>query len=99
VGWRSQRVSLSAQLANVGAILGGKPQANPTRRQVVESIKIGVTPHGIVLGLILRDIYGADTALWRRRWRLFFLATAGLFDHASGGDWGVSHFRLRPLAQ
>ena len=48
---------------------------------------------------ILRDIYGADAALWRRRWRLFFLATAGLFDHAGGAEWGVSHFRLRPLAQ
>eukprot|EP01035_Chromulina_nebulosa_P037451 gene37451-50541_t len=27
---------------------------------------------------ILRSVYGADAALWRRRWRLFFLATAGL---------------------
>ena len=48
---------------------------------------------------ILRDIYGADASLWRRRWRLFFLATAGLFDYAGGAEWGVSHFRLRPLAQ
>ena len=48
---------------------------------------------------ILRDIYGADAALWRRRWRLFFLATAGLFGHAGGAEWGVSHYRLRPLAQ
>jgi cyclopropane-fatty-acyl-phospholipid synthase len=45
---------------------------------------------------VLRGVYGRDAALWRRRWRLFFLATAGLFG-APGGDWGVSHYRLRPL--
>lgn len=44
---------------------------------------------------ILSDVYGADAALWRRRWRLFFLATAGLFGHANGKEWGVSHYRLR----
>ena len=48
---------------------------------------------------VLRDVYGADAALWKRRWRLFFLATAGLFGHAGGAEWGVSHYRLRPLAQ
>jgi hypothetical protein len=90
------RVDLSAQIADFGAILGGEPQADPTRRQVVESIEIGITPACIVLGLSLRDIYCADAALWRRRWGLFFLATAGLFDHAGGAEWGVSHFRLRP---
>jgi cyclopropane-fatty-acyl-phospholipid synthase len=40
--------------------------------------------------------YGAQAGLWRRRWRLFFLATAGLFGHANGSEWGVSHYRLRP---
>jgi cyclopropane-fatty-acyl-phospholipid synthase len=45
---------------------------------------------------ILRDVYGADAALWHRRWRLFYLATAGLFGHAGGKEWGVSHYRLRP---
>jgi cyclopropane-fatty-acyl-phospholipid synthase len=39
---------------------------------------------------------GADANLWRRRWRLFFLATAGLFGHTNGEEWGVSHYRLRP---
>ena len=43
---------------------------------------------------ILRQTYGADAALWARRWRLFFLATAGLFGHAGGTEWGVSHYRL-----
>lgn len=45
---------------------------------------------------ILAPVYGADTALWVRRWRLFLLATAGLFGHADGEEWGVSHYRLRP---
>jgi cyclopropane-fatty-acyl-phospholipid synthase len=43
---------------------------------------------------ILRPIYGRDTALWMRRWRWFFLATAGLFGYADGGEWGVSHYRM-----
>ena len=45
---------------------------------------------------ILREIYGSQARLWRRRWRLFFLATAGLFGNRAGTEWGVSHYRLRP---
>lgn len=45
---------------------------------------------------ILSAVYGADAPLWRRRWRLFFLATAGLFGHANGTEWGVGHYRLSP---
>ena len=45
---------------------------------------------------ILREVYGKDSALWRRRWRLFFLATSGLFGHARGSAWGISHYRLKP---
>ncbi|MGZ5871489.1 MAG: SAM-dependent methyltransferase [Bradyrhizobium sp.] len=44
---------------------------------------------------ILRGVYGEDTALWMRRWRWFFLATAGLFGYAGGSEWGVSHYRMR----
>jgi cyclopropane-fatty-acyl-phospholipid synthase len=50
---------------------------------------------GAVRG-ILADVYGKDAALWLRRWRLFFLATEGLFGHADGNVWGVSHYRLKP---
>ncbi len=46
---------------------------------------------------ILRDVYGEDASLWKRRWRLFFLAVAGLFGHADGTAWGVSHYRLAPV--
>ncbi len=50
------------------------------------------------IDLILKQVYGDDAALWRRRWRLFFLATAGLFGHAGGAEWGVGHYRLAPQA-
>ena len=46
---------------------------------------------------VLRQTYGADAALWRRRWRLFFLATAELFGYANGEEWGIGHYRLRPV--
>ena len=45
---------------------------------------------------VMRETYGDDAALWQQRWRLFFLATSGLFGHAGGFEWGVSHYRLRP---
>jgi cyclopropane-fatty-acyl-phospholipid synthase len=44
---------------------------------------------------VLRPVYGSDTNLWMRRWRWFFLATAGLFGYAGGSEWGVSHYRMR----
>jgi len=44
---------------------------------------------------ILQATYGRSAGLWRRRWRLFFLATSGLFGHAGGSAWGVSHYRLK----
>jgi cyclopropane-fatty-acyl-phospholipid synthase len=46
---------------------------------------------------LLEDVYGADAALWQRRWRLFFLATSGLFGHKGGAPWGVSHYLLAPV--
>lgn len=49
-----------------------------------------------VIAALLAETYGHDAALWARRWRLFFLATAGLFGAADGDAWGVSHYRLRP---
>lgn len=45
---------------------------------------------------IMRAVYGDEAALWTRRWRRFFLATAGLFGDRGGEEWGVSHYRLRP---
>jgi cyclopropane-fatty-acyl-phospholipid synthase len=53
--------------------------------------------HAATVDSILRKVYGPDTALWKRRWRVFFLATAGLFGDSAGEVWGVSHYRLKPV--
>ena len=47
---------------------------------------------------LLVAAYGAEAGIWRRRWRLFFLAVAGLFGHENGAVWGVSQYRLAPVA-
>jgi cyclopropane-fatty-acyl-phospholipid synthase len=47
---------------------------------------------------LFAEVYGADAKLWLRRWRLFYLATEGLFGYAGGDTWGVTHYRLRPAA-
>jgi len=47
---------------------------------------------------ILQEVYGSEARVWQRRWRLFFLATIGLFGHANGEEWRVSHYRLAPAA-
>lgn len=44
---------------------------------------------------LMKGVYGADHALWMRRWRRFFMATAGLFGDSDGTVWGVSHYRLK----
>ncbi|MGA0544139.1 SAM-dependent methyltransferase [Brevundimonas sp. VNH65] len=44
---------------------------------------------------LMNEVYGADAALWMRRWRRFFMATAGLFGDSDGKVWGVSHYRLK----
>jgi cyclopropane-fatty-acyl-phospholipid synthase len=43
---------------------------------------------------VMNAAYGAEAVLWTRRWRRFFLATAGLFGDRGGSEWGVSHYRL-----
>jgi len=48
---------------------------------------------------VLTETYGNEARLWARRWRLFFLATAGLFGYRDGSEWGVSHYRLRPAGE
>lgn len=46
---------------------------------------------------VLRRVHGPHAPLWRRRWRLLFLATAGLFGHDGGETWAISHYLLRPV--
>lgn len=45
---------------------------------------------------IFAGVYGPDAALWAKRWRYFYLATAGLFGHNDGKDWGVAHYLMQP---
>lgn len=53
--------------------------------------------HGAEVTRLMEATYGAQAPVWTRRWRLFFLATAGLFGHRGGEEWGVSHYLLRPV--
>jgi len=50
----------------------------------------------IEIAHILKGVYGPDAGVWAKRWRLFFLATAGLFGARRGEEWAVSHYRLKP---
>jgi len=44
---------------------------------------------------VLEKTYGKDDAArWFRRWRLFFLACAELFNYRGGGEWLVGHYRF-----
>jgi cyclopropane-fatty-acyl-phospholipid synthase len=46
---------------------------------------------------LMRETYGAENArLWVRRWRRFYLATAGLFGNDGGRTWAVTHYLLKP---
>jgi len=47
---------------------------------------------------LMSETYGpANAKLWVRRWRRFYLATAGLFGNDGGRTWAVSHYRLKPV--
>jgi cyclopropane-fatty-acyl-phospholipid synthase len=48
----------------------------------------------VEIDVIFKSTYGQDWTLWVKRWRLFFLATAGLFGCDKGREWFVSHYRL-----
>ena len=66
-----------------------------TARQWLENFDA----HRAEIDPVLEEVYGPDATVWRRRWRLFFMATAGLFGHRGGEEWGVSHYRLRPVTR
>ena len=55
--------------------------------------------HSAQIEAILAQVYGSDWPMWKRRWRIFFLATAGLFGDQGGSVWGVSHYLLAPVAK
>jgi cyclopropane-fatty-acyl-phospholipid synthase len=43
----------------------------------------------------LKPVYGADAALWLRRWRVFYMACAELFGYEGGSQWRVAHYLFR----
>ena len=51
------------------------------------------------VAVLMRETYGPDAALWTRRWRRFYLATAGLFGNDEGRTWAVSHYLLKPAGE
>jgi len=51
------------------------------------------------VAVLMRETYGPDAALWTRRWRRFYLATAGLFGNDGGRTWAVSHYLLKPVGE
>ncbi len=53
--------------------------------------------HQDIIWPVLVGTYGDEAKVWKRRWRLFFLATAGLFGDRGGAEWGVSHYLLKPV--
>ncbi len=66
-------------------------------RRTAEDWLANYDRHKDAIMMLLRDVYGSEAQLWRRRWRLFFLATSGLFGFDKGAAWGVSHYRLRKV--
>jgi cyclopropane-fatty-acyl-phospholipid synthase len=64
-------------------------------RRTAEDWLLNYDLHEDEIVTLLRDVYGKQMPLWQRRWRLFFLATSGLFGYKNGSEWGVSHYRLR----
>ena len=42
---------------------------------------------------LFEDTYGRDFAgIWWQRWRMFFMACAGLFGYRDGNEWFVAHY-------
>ena len=93
------RQSGERDIGDMAQIEGDDPAVFTALMRTAEDWLKHFDEHAGEIGKVLRDVYGADARLWTRRWRLFFLATAGLFGHAGGREWGVSHYRLAPTAR
>jgi cyclopropane-fatty-acyl-phospholipid synthase len=48
-----------------------------------------------VIDVLAADLGHAEAVRTYYRWKLFFLACAGLFGYREGSEWIVSHYRLR----
>jgi len=67
-------------------------------RRTAEDWLANYDRHKKAIMVLLQEVYGNEAQVWERRWRLFFLATSGLFGYKGGDEWGVSHYRLRRVA-
>lgn len=45
---------------------------------------------------LFADTYGDRAEAWYHRWRVFTLACSELFAFGGGGEWHVTHVRMRP---
>ena len=62
-------------------------------RHRVENRRVGAAADWLSNEIVpvLRRVYGALA----QALRIFFMATADMFGHADGTEWGVSHYRVR----
>ncbi len=45
---------------------------------------------------VLAEVYGTgQEKLWFQRWRIFFMACAGLWGFRNGTEWMISHYRFK----
>jgi cyclopropane-fatty-acyl-phospholipid synthase len=52
--------------------------------------------HRAEIDAVLASTYGpAQSAAWRARWRVFFMACAEMFGYRDGSEWLVAHYRFR----
>ena len=70
-------------------------------RRVIDNISFGLEIRGMdkkerkaKAMEVLESAYGAESARWYQRWRLFFLACEELFGYRGGTEWMVGHYRL-----
>lgn len=65
-------------------------------RRTLAAWRVRLERQGDALLPVLEATYGAEAAVWRRRWRLFLLACEELFGWNDGEEWQVAHYRFVP---
>ena len=89
---------LIRQFSDVFSVEGAWRWSGRNYQQTADAWLVNFDRNADAIAEIMTETYGPDARLWQRRWRLFFLATSGLFGHGGGQPWGVSHYRLVPAA-
>jgi hypothetical protein len=78
-------ISLSSYLGEIGRHQLLTPEQELTLGRKVQAMAV------------LRGTDGGAAARWYQRWRLFFLACAGLWGYRGGDEFMVSHYLFAPL--